>query len=236
MSIGIGPTIYSYWYNPAFNTGRILESTNLTGMSIEDIRKSKLYAGGRADIKVNNVDDELLPRQGINWITELSVLKNLNENAEPLTKLYSTMDIYALLSGPDKLFLSLHLGGGHIFSNSFEYFQAFTLGGNNYLRGYRMNRFSGSSVAYGSCELKVKLFDFNAYLIKADAGLVGFTDVGRVWMKGEQSQKWHIGYGGGVYLTPFRTMMLSLVVGLSEEEQLLNASLGSRINMVFQGR
>jgi outer membrane translocation and assembly module TamA len=71
--------------------------------------------------------------------------------------------------------------------------------------------------------------------MKADVGLVGFTDLGRVWMNGEHSKKWHTGYGGGIYLTPFHSVMLSVVVGLSEEEQLLNASLGSRINMVFQG-
>ena len=67
-------------------------------------------------------------------------------------------------------------------------------------------------------------------------GLVGFTDMGRVWMKNEYSQKWHMGYGGGIYMIPFNTMILSVVVGVSEEDQLLNASLGTRINMVFQGR
>lgn len=235
MSIGIGPTIYSYWYDPVLNNGRILENTGIIGLPTSAIHASKQYGGGKMNVTLDNVDNELMPTQGINWNTEFTVLKALSDNASPLTKLYSTMDIYALLSGPDKLFLTMHFGGGHIFSKHFEYFQAFTLGGNNYLRGFRMNRFAGSSIAYGSAELKVKLFDFNAYIMKADVGLVGFTDLGRVWMNGEYSKKWHTGYGGGIYLTPFHSVMLSLVVGLSEEEQLLNASFGSRINMVFQG-
>jgi outer membrane protein assembly factor BamA len=147
----------------------------------------------------------------------------------------STLDIYAVLSEPNRLLAALHFGGGHIFSKEFEYFQALTLGGNNYLRGYRVNRFAGSSMAYASAELKLKLFDFNAYVVKGNLGLVGFNDIGRVWVRNDRSLKWHHGYGGGIYIVPFNTAMLSLVVGVSEEDQLLNLSLGTQLNLVFQG-
>jgi outer membrane protein assembly factor BamA len=145
------------------------------------------------------------------------------------------LDVYSVLDQPNRLLLSLHLGGGHIFSDHFEYFQALTLGGNNYLRGYRVNRFAGASLAYGSAELKLKLFDFNAYILKGDLGVVGFNDFGRVWLPGEQSKKWHHGYGGGIYLIPFNSLMISALVGFSEEDTLFNFSIGTKLNLVYQG-
>jgi hypothetical protein len=54
----------------------------------------------------------------------------------------SGLGVYAPLSSNKLFIFVLNGGGGHIFSESYEYFQAFTLGANNYLRGYRKNRFT----------------------------------------------------------------------------------------------
>ena len=32
-------------------------------------------------------------------------------------------------------------------------------------------------------------------------GIFGGADVGRVWLKGEDSEKWHNDYGGGFWIT-----------------------------------
>jgi hypothetical protein len=235
MSISIGPAFYYYSYSPDFNRDRILEDQSVSGLYGNRVTASKMYGGGKFVLTANTVPNNLLPTQGVNWTTEVSVLRGLNADSRSFSRIYSTMDAYAELSHPKKILAALHFGGGHIFSKDFEYFQAFTLGGNNYLRGYRMNRFTGSSMAYGSAELKIKLFNFNAYVLKSDVGLVGFTDIGRVWMRNEYSRKWHKGYGGGIYIIPFNTMILSAVMAFSDEERLFNASLGARINVVFQG-
>ncbi|RYD55515.1 MAG: metallophosphoesterase [Sphingobacteriales bacterium] len=234
MSFSIGPTAYHYWYNPDPNRSRILEYPSTVGLDSASVYQSKLYAGGKAIFTVNNLNDELIPVRGINWTTEFTAQKALNENTTAYTRLISTMDLYAELRAPMRLMAGLHLGAGHIFSKDFEYFQALTLGSNNYLRGYRRNRFAGSSMAYASAELKAKLFNINTYLLKGDFGLVGFNDFGRVWMKNETSDKWHHGYGGGIYLIPFNTVMLSAVMAVSEDDQLFNITLGTRINLVYQ--
>jgi outer membrane translocation and assembly module TamA len=236
MSISAGPSVYRYWNDPALHQSRILGDPSSIGLDSTSVFSPKFYAGGKAIFTVNNLDNEILPLRGINWTTELAVLKALNDNSKPFSRVMSTMDVYAVLSEPAKLLTALHFGGGHIFSDHFEYFQALTLGGNNYLRGFRSNRFAGSSMAYGSVELKVKLFDFNAYIIKGDLGLVGFNDVGRVWMKNEHSGKWHHGYGGGIYLLPFEALMVSAIAGVSNEDVLFNLTIGTKLNMVFQGR
>jgi hypothetical protein len=235
MSIAAGPAAYHYWYDEKPNRSRVLEHPTDVGLDSASVYSKKIYAGGKVNLAINTLNSELLPIRGINWNTELTLLQTLNENAPSYTRLMSTLDIYAVLSEPNRLLAALHFGGGHIFSKEFEYFQALTLGGNNYLRGYRVNRFAGSSMAYASAELKLKLFDFNAYVVKGNLGLVGFNDIGRVWVRNDRSLKWHHGYGGGIYIVPFNTAMLSLVVGVSEEDQLLNLSLGTQLNLVFQG-
>jgi outer membrane translocation and assembly module TamA len=63
----------------------------------------------------------------------------------------------------------------------------------------------------------VKLLDFSSYLFPGKLGLVGFNDVGRVWTKGEQSNSWHDGYGGGIYLVPADLVIFQALIGHSKE-------------------
>jgi outer membrane translocation and assembly module TamA len=71
---------------------------------------------------------------------------------------------------------------------------------------------------YNNTELRLKLFSFRSYLFPATIGLLGFNDIGRVWEKGESSSKWHNGSGGGVWLSPFNKLVISAMMGFSEEK------------------
>jgi outer membrane protein assembly factor BamA len=160
-------------------------------------------------------------------------MRGLNKNSENLTKITTDMQVYAALSEPNKLVATVRLGGGHIFSKNFEYFQALNLGANNFIRGFRKNRFSGSTLAYGSMELRVKLFKSESYILPGDVGVLGFYDIGRVWQRGESSGKWHNSYGGGLYYAPFNLLLVSATYGISDEDQLFNFSLGTKFNLTF---
>src|SRR5690606_31945388 len=127
----------------------------------------------------------------IDWKTSFIAMGGLSEGSRPLTRLQTDMNIYASLSDPARLIAVLRMGGGKIFSKDFEYHQALGIGANNYLRGFRKNRFAGSGMAYGSIELRAKITEFRNKIIPGSFGLVGFDDVGRVWMTGENSKKWH---------------------------------------------
>jgi hypothetical protein len=41
--------------------------------------------------------------------------------------------------------------------------------------------------------------------------------MGRVWQDGENSTRWHRGYGGGIWLTPFNAVVVSAMYGFSPE-------------------
>jgi hypothetical protein len=233
LSVGLGPTFYHYWNSQADNSGRILGQPSQEGLDSSSIYSLKDYAGGKLTIRINNLNDEIFPSRGVEWITNLTSMGGLNKNSLPLTKLESDMVIYASLADPDWLVAVARLGGGHIYNEQYEFFQALSLGLNNNLRGFRKNRFSGSSLAYGSLELRARLFDIKSYVIPGEFGIVGFNDIGRVWVRGENSNRWHYAYGGGLYFMPFNLTIISATLASLGEETLFNFSIGTKLNLIF---
>jgi hypothetical protein len=233
LHLGIGPAYFLYWNHPEDNAGKILAKPSLIGLDSIEVYSSKRYLGGRANIFVDFVDNSFLPTRGIIWNTDFICYGALTKSATPLTRLTSDMTVYGSIQAPAKVVGVLKLGGGHIFSDKFEYFQALNLGQNNFLRGFRKNRFSGKSLAYGSLEMRIKLFRSKSYIIPGDVGIVGFAETGRVWMPGEDSKTWHSSYGTGLYYTPFNLVIVSATVAFSKEERLFNFSLGTKFNLTF---
>jgi hypothetical protein len=233
LSISIGPTYNFYYSNYRENMSGILGRPGELGLDSAEIYGSRSYLGGKLSINVNNLNNTYFPTRGVDWTTEFKALGGVTDNARPITSLLSDMTVYASLTDPANFVTVLHLGGGKIFSKDYEYFQAMNLGSNNYLRGFRKNRFSGSSMLYGSLELRLKLFSFNAHIIPGDLGVLAFYDAGRVWQSNETSRIWHYSYGGGLYMVPFRTVLVSAVTALSKESHLFNFSIGTKINITF---
>ncbi|MEO7265607.1 MAG: metallophosphoesterase [Ferruginibacter sp.] len=233
FQLSIGPTYYRYWNDYENNVNRILEKPTIIGSDSTSIFSPKEYLGVKVKLDISYINNENFPTRGITWFNEFSSLKGINSNSKDLNKLTTDMVIYATVSDISKVTAVLRFGGGHIFSKNFEYFQALSLGANNYVRGFRKNRFSGSSMAYGSAEGRFKLFKSKSYILPGDVGLLAFYDMGRVWMVNESSQKWHNSVGGGLYFVPFGVVMLSASVGISNEDKLFNFTLGTKFNLTF---
>jgi len=233
VNVSAGPTFYNYWNHLSDNQNKILSTPSLVGLDSINVYKTKVYAGGKLKIQVNNVNSELLPTRGVLWNTEFSALAGMNRNSHPLTSLSSDMTVYSSLTDPARVVSVLRLGAGHIFSKNYEYFQALNIGQNNFLRGFRKNRFSGSSLAYGSLSLLIKLFDSKSYIFPGSVGIIVYDDVGRVWAGNQNSNKWHNSTGGGLYYSPFNMVLISAAVGFSKEETLFNFSIGTKFNLTF---
>jgi hypothetical protein len=233
LSVFAGPSFYHYWNKQDNNKDYILGKPSLVGLDSSNIYSVKSYAGAKLGFALNNLNNDLFPTRGINWITTFTQMQPLNDNSHPLTKLESDMAVYASMSFPARWVTVLRVGGGHIYSDSLEYFQALTLGANNYLRGFRKNRFAGTGLAYASLEFRIKLFESKSYVFPGQVGLVAFNDVGRVWLKGERSRLWHYAYGGGFYYVPYNMVLVSATVALSNEERLVNFTLGTKLNLTF---
>jgi outer membrane protein assembly factor BamA len=233
VSVLAGPHFYHYWNHPSDNVGKILEVPANVGLDSIDVYANKSYLGGKVAIDLNNLNSELFPTRGISWYTEYSFLSGVTKQSNPVSKIQSDMVVYASLRSPARFVTVVRLGAGKIFNDNFEYFQAMNLGSNNFLRGFRKNRFSGSALAYGSLEFRIKLFESRWYILPGDVGIIAFNDIGRVWMKGDPSRRWHNATGGGIYYVPFNMVIVSANLAFSKEATLFNFSVGTKINLTF---
>lgn len=233
LQVYFGPRYFHYWNKYADNENKILAHPSLAGLDSASIYNGKSYVGAKLAVVINNLNNELLPTRGVIWNTRLSSMFGTNNNSHPITKLTSDLQVYACLLDPAKLVAILRFGGGHIFNDDYEYFQALNLGDNNFLRGFRKNRFAGKSLLYQTTELRVKLFESTSYLFPGAVGLIVFHEAGRVWVKGESTHKWHHDFGGGFYYSPYHFALLSATMAHSEEDNLFNFSIGTKFNLIF---
>jgi hypothetical protein len=186
---------------------------------------AKHYAGLRLGAELTSLQARAAWPQGAHWLTELTALRPLTATARPLTQLTSELALYRSFRLPLRLTLATRFGGTLNFGD-YEFFQAATLGGLSNLRGYRRTRFAGRNGAYNNTEARVQLGSFSTFVLPVTFGVLGFHDVGRVWVPGETSETWHQGYGGGLWVSPKPQLNLAAMYGMSSEDQLLLVRLG----------
>lgn len=233
LQLYAGPSYFHYWNNSFRNKGNILSHPALAGLDSASVYADKSYAGIKAGITFSNLNKEFLPTRGVLFNTELSSVAGLNDDSRQLTKLTADMTLHSSFNDPTRIIFVLRAGYGHIFNKNYEYFQGLTLGSNNYLRGFTKDRFSGKSRLYFSFEARYKLFTSKSYLIPGDVGLLGFNDIGRVWVKDGTSHKWHDSFGTGLYFSPFNFGIVSAAIAFSGEGSLFNFSVGTKFNITY---
>ncbi|QIA06949.1 BamA/TamA family outer membrane protein [Draconibacterium halophilum] len=111
--------------------------------------------------------------------------------------------------------------GGEKIVGDYFFHDAAILDGKTNLRGYRKTRFYGDASAYLNSEIRFKVIDFKNYLLTGELGVILFDDIGRVWLDGEKSDDWHNGYGGGIWLSPFKMAIVTATLNKSSEETLV---------------
>jgi len=203
--------------------------TDLTPSAFE----SAHFMGLKLQYILNTTDNSKLPTKGIRWNTEGTWLQNLSSSTNN-TKLQSDVSFFFTFFGKLKPTIATRFGGATIF-NDYEFFQANTLGaqtkvmGQGNLRGFRRDRFSGRSTAYQNTELRLKLLNLKSYLLPGELGVYGFIDHGKVWTDNENSSLWHKSYGGGIWFSPLKMMVLTTSYEVSKEENIF----GFNLNYLF---
>lgn len=102
------------------------------------------------------------------------------------------------------------LSAAWINNRNFEFYQAANIGGDNGLRAYRTQRFSGKSFVLNSSEIRWNLGQLRNSFLPASYGVALGYDVGRVWNPGERSTKWHQSAGASVWLTMLNKISLRM--------------------------
>jgi len=110
--------------------------------------------------------------------------------------------------------LALRAGAKKVWGE-YPFFESAFVGGASTVRGLRTQRYAGDAALYGSAELRARLGRYFVVL-PGEFGVFALGDVGRVYLKGESSDTWHTGVGGGfwfAYLDPANTISFAVARG-----------------------
>jgi len=224
FQVGSGYKIYEASSTP----GRFISSP-AAGLNTSDF-KPHHYLSLNSAFNISTTDDEVFPRYGIKVNTKADLNIGLNRRSETFGKLKSEASLYYTLDDFPATFAAR--AGVSTNIGEYDFFQANTLGGNTLLgepgnlRGFLRDRFAGRTSFFQNAEFRIQLFNFQSYLFPADAGVLAFFDNGRVWTDNENSELWHQGYGGGVWISPFNRLVITTTYGISKEDQLFSINLG----------
>ncbi|MDN5203902.1 BamA/TamA family outer membrane protein [Fulvivirgaceae bacterium BMA10] len=219
-----GPTYQSIEVEQTEN--RFISDTNNPANDVSpNVFETKEFAGLRFGLEIDSRDSKALTKRGVYLNIGGEIFAAANKNTDDLTRLTGELALYHTFKVPGNITFATRVGGSKLFGD-FEFYQAAILSGTQNLRGYRKTRFAGESSFYSNTDIRIKLFGFRSYLFPGYFGIQGFYDVGRVWLDGENSSEWHSTYGGGIWVAPFRTAVVSLSLGKSEEETLPLIGLG----------
>lgn len=222
-TIGAGLTTEYYTSSRTGNESRFLHDFNEDHPE-ETVFNDRIYGGLIAELNYDSRDNISIPKKGIFWNTRITGNQQLNGDQVRYGKVQTEFRSY-LNPGHGGFVIANRIGGGTTFGDP-EFFQLMQLGGVHNLRGYHTNRFTGKSMLYYNLDLRLKLFDFTSYIVPGSLGLLGFNDVGRVWQPGQSSDKWHYGYGGGIYVVPADLILIQAAVGFSKESTMPYISVG----------
>ncbi|MDZ7659019.1 BamA/TamA family outer membrane protein [Fodinibius sp.] len=225
-SFQVGPG-YKF-YEASSYPGRFISSP-AAGLEASDF-KGHHYLSLNSAFNINATDNKVFPRYGIKVNAEADLNIGLNDRSETFGKLKSEASLYYTLDNFPTTF-AVRAGASTNIGN-YKFFHANTLGGNSLLgdpgnlRGFLRDRFAGRTSFFQNAEFRTRLFNFQSYLFPADVGILGFFDNGRVWINGETSNDWHQGYGGGIWINPFKKVVITTTYGVSNEDRLFSINLG----------
>ena len=197
-----------------------LYSGTLPSSATDDVYAGKWYTGGEVRAIANTRNNELMPTRGIYFNTYARGWMGMSSQTNNYSEVGADFNFYTDFLYKDHIVLASSFGAHRNF-DGFEIPQAEYLGLRQNLRGYRFQRFAGKARAYNNTELRVNFGDVNFHLFKGPLGVLAFHDVGRVWVSHEESNKWHTGYGGGVWIAPYKKFVLTGMLSFSKEETVL---------------
>lgn len=212
-----GPTYQFYTYDDKDNKGRLINQPDmLHSADSTTVSKNKMFVGAILKYSFNNQNNDLLPSKGIFLDLKLTAYQGINSYSNAFGQFTASIAFHHRLDSNGTVILANRTGGGLTVGRP-PFYQAQFLGGQGNLLGYRQFRFAGEQSLYNNLECRVKLFNFINYILPGEIGVLGLYDVGRVWKRSEESDKWHHGVGGGIFFAPASVSVIRLVTSYSKE-------------------
>jgi len=215
VSLSVGPSFQHFSFNPADNEGRFINTTDIINQ-FNYLQENKSHAGLFLELNWDTRNNKLLPAKGLNLELRIHGYEGLNHYSDAYAQLFPQVSFYKSLDSKRNLVLANRTGAGFSVGKPAFYQNAF-LGSQGNLLGFEKFRFAGNNLVYNNFEARLAIPNFLGYFLPGKMGLVGFYDIGRVWIKDDDSDSFHQGYGAGLYLALFNQLLIRGNAGFSKE-------------------
>lgn len=172
----------------------------------------QLYGGVQASYGYKNLDNPAYPSRGMDINLLTGYKTNIDEHKNNFGYVKPSVSIDYPLHPSGIAVLATKIGGTAILGDNYEFYDAATLGGNDNLRAYRLDRFNGKRSFYQSTDLRVGFTQFRTDFIPLVMGVTAGFDYGRVWTDNSNSERWHNDYGGSLWINGFYSLTGNLGV------------------------
>ena len=192
------------------------------------IFKSKEFINTEASYHFENTDNPAFSTMGMKTDLIMGYTSSLN-NTGDFGYLIPSISFDHKLTSNGQIVLATKFKSHHTFGNSYQFYQAASIGGNDGLRGFRNQRFTGKNSFYHSTDVRLDLKQFKTSLIPLNIGVFGGFDYGKVW--GEENTtfkntKFNTSVGGGVFFNAANMMSGNISVFNSSDDVRLALTLG----------
>ena len=196
-------------------SGRYLETQYDATNRIFD---SQYFFNSEASYYYHHSDNPAFPTLGVEFNAFLGHTRNLKESRN-FSYASTSLAVTHKVIPNGRLVLASKINGYFTIGNDFEFYQGATLGGNEGLRGYRNQRFTGKNAFYHTTDLRYNISNLNTAILPLNIGIYGGFDYGKVWgvpsnltLVPLRSSKPNTSSGGGVFINAAN--MLTGSVGL----------------------
>lgn len=185
------------------------------------------YVGIRTSYYYENFNKNTFPTLGMAVEFNAGWRTNINTDTSE-NNAYFTPAIgfnYNITSN-GKLMLATKFKGNIIIGGNFKFYNGASIGGDDGLRGYNNNRFTGNTSYYNNTDIRYNFTKIQTKLVPFQVGVFGGFDYGRVWYKDEESNNWKTSYGGGIWADAAELINFNLSVFGSKEGARIRFGLG----------
>ena len=171
-----------------------------------DFFERKYFLGLEGTYRYESYDNTLNPTNGMKFQLNLGGKMNTNDTKKIFGYIEPYLGFYKAIAANGKLVLNPRIQAEVNIGDDYQFYQAATLGGENGLRGFRLNRFTGESALASGTDLRYSFDQFKTPILPVQIGIFAGYDVGRVWLDNEDSNVWHDSYGGGFWVTSAKAL------------------------------
>jgi len=212
------------------NRSRILDVDNrFINQWIEnnpEVGENQYYLRLGLNYSLKSFDSSFLPHNGISYNLFANFNKHLSSDPRDHVKLGGNVRLIQPFGKYEKVVYATKIGFERIIGDGFFYHQI-NLGGENGLRGFRRNRFTGDMSFYHSQNLHYyiskKTRDNNRF---HSWGVSAYFDYGRVWSDQDVENRLLSSIGAGLFYCPFDVVVISGGYFVSDEESQWRIGLG----------